>query len=315
MKRILVTGGAGFIGSHVVDALLASDCQVVVLDDFSTGKLCNLPAGNPSLKIVTGSVLDERALREAASGVDAIIHLAAIAAVQQSVDAPAVTHAVNFDATLMLLEIARQCSVSRILFASSAAVYGDPVGSEPVVETAPKNPLTPYAVDKLSSEYYLSFYQRRYGLNCTAFRFFNVFGERQNPSSPYSGVISIFCERASSGKDVVIYGDGQQVRDFVYVRDVARLIVDALWDASFFNKIMNVGTGCPTVLLELVRILERVCGNKISLNFSAARQGDIYFSLANVGTLRECWGRVPSLSLEVGLKAILDSYISDAGGK
>ena len=195
---ILVTGGAGFIGSHLVDALLAQGHAVRVLDDLSTGKRSNLPLDNPRLQLLVGDVANAALVREAVEGCAAVVHLAAVASVQASVDDPVSTHQSNFIGTLNVCEAMREHGVRRVLFASSAAVYGQNGEGEAIAEDTPKAPLTPYAADKLASEHYLDFYRRQHDLQPVVFRFFNIYGPRQDPSSPYSGVISIFTERAAT---------------------------------------------------------------------------------------------------------------------
>src|SRR3990170_3898667 len=224
--NLLITGGAGFIGSHLVEHMLAAGNTVRVLDNLSTGKRENLPA-HSRLEFVLGDIRDRGLVLECVRDVQAIIHLAAVGSVQASVDDPTGTHATNFDGTLHLLEAARQEHVRRFLYASSASVYGDNTRL-PLVEEEGLNPLSPYAADKLAGEYYLRFYHAKFGIETTAFRFFNIFGPRQDPSSPYSGVISIFIERVSRGEPVTIFGDGRQTRDFVYVGDLVKLLVQAV---------------------------------------------------------------------------------------
>ena len=189
---ILVTGGAGFIGSHLVDALLASGFCVRVLDNLSTGKSDNLPLGHPRLELIVGDVADADRVLQAMTGCRAVVHLAAVASVQASVEVPVVTHRSNFVGTLNVCEAMRELHIERVLFASSAAVYGNNGEGQAIDEDTPKAPLTPYAADKLASEHYLEFYRRQHGLAPAIFRFFNIYGPRQDPSSPYSGVISIF---------------------------------------------------------------------------------------------------------------------------
>lgn len=200
---ILITGGAGFIGSHLSDALLANGYAVRVLDDLSTGKRSNLQLQHPKLQLIEGDVADAALVAQAAAGCQAVVHLAAVASVQASVEDPVKTHQSNFIGTLNVCEAMRLAGIRRVLFASSAAVYGNNGEGESISEETPKAPLTPYAVDKLASEHYLDFYRRQHGLEPVVFRFFNIFGPRQDPSSPYSGVISIFSERALSGQPIL----------------------------------------------------------------------------------------------------------------
>ncbi|WP_455232545.1 NAD-dependent epimerase/dehydratase family protein [Geopseudomonas aromaticivorans] len=280
-SRVLVTGGAGFIGSHLVDALLARGHAVRVLDNLSTGKRNNLPLDNPRLELVVGDVADAAALRAALAGCTAVAHLAAVASVQASVDDPVSTHQSNFIGTLNLCEAMREQGVRRVLFASSAAVYGQNGEGEAIDEDTPKAPLTPYAADKLASEYYLDFYRRQHGLTPAIFRFFNIFGPRQDPSSPYSGVISIFTERALAGLPITVFGDGEQTRDFVYVADLVGLLVQALELPQVEPGAVNVGLNRATSLNQLLVALGELLGGLPPVTYGAARPGDIRHSRAD----------------------------------
>jgi UDP-glucose 4-epimerase len=302
--RVLITGGAGFIGSHLADRLLASGHAVRVLDNLSTGKRTNLPDGHAGLEFIEGDIRDRDQVERSVRGAEAIVHLAAVASVQASVDDPLATHQTNFDGTLSLLEAARRHGVKRFLYASSAAVYGD-TQALPVSEETPPRPLTPYAADKLAGEHYLGFYARQYELNATAFRFFNIYGPRQDPSSPYSGVISIFSDRLRAGKPVTVFGDGKQTRDFVYVGDLVDLLAAALARADLGGEVMNVGRGVECSLLELLAELERLAGRRIERTHAPARSGDIRHSRADVRRLREKLGKVPATPLGEGLARLL----------
>lgn len=301
---VLVTGGAGFIGSHVCEKLLATGARVRVLDNFSTGKRSNLPAAGAAIELVQADVRDRGAVNDAVVSVDAIIHLAAVASVQASVDDPVGTHQTNFDGTLNLLEAARAHDVSRFLYASSAAVYGD-TAVLPVGEDTASRPLSPYAADKLAGEHYLSHYARKHDLGATAFRFFNIYGPRQDPGSPYSGVISIFVDRLRSGGAVTIFGDGNQTRDFVYVGDLAALLVGALGRGDMAGEVFNVGTGSECSLLTLLAALEKLAGKRIEHTHAPARIGDIVRSCADVSRLRARFGTVPQTGIEEGLRQLL----------
>lgn len=226
--RILVTGGAGFIGSHLVEALLGKGYKIRVLDNLSTGKVANLPVAHPDLELMIGDVADSAVVEQAMADCSAVVHLAAVASVQASVDDPVATHQANFVGTLNVCQSMLKAGVTRVVFASSAATYGNNGEGTAIAEDTPKSPLTPYASDKLASEYYLDFYRREHGLEPVIFRFFNIFGPRQDPSSPYSGVISIFTERALAGKPITVFGDGEQTRDFVYVQDLVSILVQAV---------------------------------------------------------------------------------------
>ena len=303
--KVLITGGAGFIGSHLTDRLLESEAKVRVLDDLSTGRRENLPR-HRDLEFVKGDIRNAGLVNRCVKGVDAVVHLAAVASVQASIDDPIRTHQVNFDGTLNLLEAARRNGIRRFLYASSAAVYGD-AASIPVSEDGRPNPLSPYAVDKLAGEYYLLHYHRKYNLAATSFRFFNIYGPRQDPSSPYSGVISIFVDRLQRNQPVTIFGDGEQTRDFVYVGDLAELLVRAVRGAEGVGGVFNVGTGRRHSLLQLLDQLEKLSGMKIERRHEAPRLGDIQHSCAEVSRLKRAYGNAPSTTFDVGLGKLLDS--------
>jgi UDP-glucose 4-epimerase len=302
--QVLITGGAGFIGSHLVERLLQQGDRVRVLDNLSTGKVENLPTST-MVEFVRGDIRDPATVERSMQGANAVVHLAAVASVQASIDDPIQTHHTNLDGTIHLLEAARRVGVQRFLYASSAAVYGD-TESVPVAESAPIRPLSPYAADKLAGEHYLLFYQRKFGLNATGFRFFNIYGPRQDPSSPYSGVISIFTDRLAQGRGVTIFGDGQQTRDFVYVGDLAALLVEALARTDIAGQLLNVGTGKETSLLSLLAELEAISGKAIAREHAPARIGDILRSCADVSALRKVMGKVPTTSMREGLKRLLE---------
>ncbi|WP_415845646.1 NAD-dependent epimerase/dehydratase family protein [Stutzerimonas zhaodongensis] len=277
---ILLTGGAGFIGSNLVDALIARGYAVRVLDNLSTGKRSNLPSVD-SVELIVGDVADANTVRSAVQGCRAVVHLAAVASVQASVDDPVGTHQSNLVGTLNLCEAMREAGIRRVLFASSAAVYGNNGEGEPIKEETPKAPLTPYAADKLASEYYLDFYRRQHGLEPAVFRFFNIYGPRQDPSSPYSGVISIFTERARNGLPIAVFGDGEQTRDFVYVGDLVEVLVQALESSEVQEGAVNVGLNQATSLKQLLDAVGDVLGGLPEVSYQAARQGDIRHSRAN----------------------------------
>ncbi|MGB7540703.1 MAG: NAD-dependent epimerase/dehydratase family protein [Burkholderiales bacterium] len=302
--RVLVTGGAGFIGSHVVERLLANGVAARVLDNLSTGNRENLPASHPGLEMILGDIRDSAAVDRATEGADAVIHLAAVASVQASMEDPFGTHQTNFDGTLNLLVHARGHGVRRFLYASSAAIYGDTTAL-PVAEDELPRPLSPYAADKLAGEHYLRYFVSKRGLNATAFRFFNIFGPRQDPGSPYSGVISIFADRAKTGRGVTIFGDGRQTRDFVFVGDLADILVGALDRDGLAGEVMNVGTGHECSLLDLLAALESLSGRRIEREHAPPRIGDIVRSCADVSRLRARFGSVPQTSVRDGLRELL----------
>ncbi|MDH4568505.1 NAD-dependent epimerase/dehydratase family protein [Pseudomonas sp. BN414] len=278
---ILITGGAGFIGSHLTDVLLARGHAVRVLDNLSTGKRANLPLDNPRLELIEGDVADAALVMRAMAGCKAVAHLAAVASVQASVDDPVATHQSNLIGTLNVCEAMRAEGVKRVIFASSAAVYGQNGEGTAIDEDTPKAPLTPYAADKLASEHYLDFYRRQHGLEPAVFRFFNIFGPRQDPSSPYSGVISIFIERAMAGLPITVFGDGEQTRDFVYVGDLVQVLVQALEAEWLEVGPVNVGLNRATSLKELLAAIGEVLGDLPPVTYAEARAGDIRHSRAS----------------------------------
>jgi UDP-glucose 4-epimerase len=303
---VVVTGGAGFIGSHAVDALLAGGHRVVVLDDFSSGKRENLAhhAGDARLVIVEHDVADGIAGALAPFGdVERIVHLAAQVSVVKSVANPVFDMRVNYGGTLQVLEYARAHGVRKVVLASSAAVYGD-AAPPPVDEAAPTRPVSPYGIHKLASEHALAYAAAVHGVPSTALRFFNVYGPRQDPSSPYSGVISIFSDRAKAGRPLTIFGDGQQTRDFVYVGDVVRALLAALGDGNS-GLVANVGTGSEITVAELARAIVELCGGRSAIEHAPARAGEILRSRARVERLRDQLGVVAQTSLVDGLRATL----------
>lgn len=301
----LVTGGAGFIGSHLVDALLARGCSVRVLDNLSSGKPDNLPLAHARLELIEGDVADAGQVRQAMRGCRAVAHLAAVASVQASVDDPVGTHQSNFVGTLNICEAMREQGLKRVLFASSAAVYGDNGGSQAIDEDTPKAPLTPYAADKLASEYYLDFYRRQHGLTPAIFRFFNIYGPRQDPSSPYSGVISIFTERAQKGLPITVFGDGEQTRDFVYVGDLVKVLVQALEASQVVPGAVNVGLNRATSLNQLLAEIASLLGGLPEVAHAAPRAGDIRHSQANNQRLLSRYHFPEPTPMSVGLARLL----------
>ncbi|WP_263264733.1 NAD-dependent epimerase/dehydratase family protein [Pseudomonas sp. RIT-PI-S] len=302
---VLITGGAGFIGSHLVEALLARGYGVRVLDNLSTGKRENLPLEHPRLQLYVGDAADASLLGQAAQGCSAAVHLAAVASVQASVEDPVGTHQSNFITTLNLCEALRTHGVRRVLFASSAAVYGNNGEGQAIDEDLPKAPLTPYAADKLASEHYLDFYRREHGLEPVVFRFFNIYGPRQDPSSPYSGVISIFAQRAQAGLPITLFGDGEQTRDFFYVEDLVELLVQALEMAKVPPGPFNVGLNQATSLNQLLQALGNVLGGLPAVSHQAPRAGDIKHSRAGNQRLLAHFQLGEITPLEVGLRRLL----------
>jgi UDP-glucose 4-epimerase len=309
--RFLVTGGAGFIGSHIVESLLGDGHRVRVLDDFSSGRRDNLVfgAGHPALEVVDGDIRDFALVRQVMEGVDGVFHEAAMVSVPRSVEQPELSADVNARGTAHVLEAARRAGVRRVVFASSSAVYGDDAPM-PVSEAVSPAPLSPYGVDKLYGEQLGALYHSLYGLETFALRYFNVFGPRQDPSSTYSGVVSIFVERLRSGQKLTIYGDGEQSRDFVYVADVVRanrLAMDAPYRGF---RALNVGRGERTTLNELVEVLGGLAGRDARVTHEPARPGDVRHSQADVTSIRSELGWVPEWALEAGLATLLATSVT-----
>jgi UDP-glucose 4-epimerase len=289
----------------LVDALLLKGCAVRVLDNLSTGKLSNLPLSNPLLEFIAGDVADASVVARSMLGCRAVVHFAAVASVQASVDDPVSTHQSNFVGTLNVCEAMREQGVQRIVFASSAAVYGNNGEGTAIDEDTPKAPLTPYAVDKLASEYYLDFYRRQHGLTPAIFRFFNIFGPRQDPSSPYSGVISIFTERAEQGLPITVFGDGEQTRDFVYVADLVEVLLQALELPEVAVGATNLGLGQATTLTQLLAEIAALLGCLPEVTYIAARAGDIRHSRANNQRLFSRYQFPPATPIALGLARLL----------
>lgn len=306
MEKILVTGGAGFIGSHLVDFYI-KDYEVFVLDDLSMGSLANLP-DHSNLRFIEGSVKDENLLTEIIKDnqFKYIFHLAAVASVQDSIERPIETNQVNSLSTLYLLELVRkyQTNIEKMIFSSSAAVYGDEE-KLPKHETDGVLPLTPYAIDKYSSERYMVIYQQLHQIPTVAVRFFNVYGERQNPNSPYSGVISIITDKFINQKQgadnmLNVYGDGEQTRDFVNVADVINALVLVAKSADSKGNVYNIGQGKQTSLNEIIKIYEDIAGIKLKVNYQESRLGDIKDSLADIGKI-QILGYTPKVDITAGL--------------
>ena len=304
--NFLVTGGAGFIGSHITEHLLAAGHRARVLDDFSTGKRENLDfaRGSPALEIVEGDVRDAARVAGAMRDMDGVFHEAALVSVPRSVERPDISFAINAGGTLNVFEAARRAGVRRIVYASSAAVYGD-ASALPLAETAALGPLAPYGLDKLYTEQLGALYASLYRLEPVALRYFNVFGPRQDPGSPYSGVISIFVDRLSRGASPTIFGDGGQTRDFVYVADVAQANLAAMAGPYGGFRVFNVATGRRTSLNELVAALQEILGVRVPVTHAAPREGDIRDSQADVSAIRDVLGWTATWSLHAGLEELV----------
>ncbi len=303
--RVLVTGGAGFIGSHLVEALLAQGRPVRVVDNLATGHRSNLDHLGNAYEWLEGDLADFEVCRRAAEGVDVVFHQAAIPSVPRSVLEPLQSHASGPTATLNLLEAARQAGARRFLFAASSSAYGD-TEELPKHEGMALNPLSPYAAGKLAGEHYVRVYARTMGLDGASLRYFNVFGPRQDPSSPYSGVISLFARAMAEGRRPIIYGDGSRTRDFTHVANVVRanLLAMAL-DRPLGGEAWNVGTGRRISLLELVGALNRSLGTDLEPEFRPSRAGDVRDSQADLARIRAALGYEPAVDFEEGLRRTL----------
>ena len=301
MQKVLVTGGAGFIGSHTVDTLLAKGCQVRVLDNLSSGKLSNLPDGHAGLEFLQGDIRDAEAVDRACLNVDAVLHLAAQVSVQSSIEQPVLSGDINVHGFLNVLDAARRSGIKRVVYASSAAVYGVP-SELPLTESAMTRPMSPYGLEKLINDQYAALFAELYGVACLGMRDFNGFGPRQDPRSPYAGVISKFNECARAEATLKVFGDGLQTRDFVYVGDVATSNVAAL--LSSLSGTCNIGTGRSVTLLDMIAALGEVVGRKLPVEHLPERSGDIRDSCAVVERMQSALGVTAQVSLVDGLRRL-----------
>jgi UDP-glucose 4-epimerase len=305
----LVTGGAGFIGSHLVEALVAGGWPVRVLDDLSTGVPNNLAGLSPAPEVVTGDVGDPAAVHRAMQGAGVVFHLAALASVQRSVEAPADSHRICATGTLHVLDSARRCGVRRVVYAGSASAYGIPDG-DTQSERTPVRPLSPYAAAKLAGEVYCEAFTATYGLETVRLRFFNIFGPRQRADSPYSGVIAIFTAALTEGRTPTIFGDGKQTRDFTYVTDVVQALLLAAEKPAVSGEVFNVGTGQGVSLLDLAAALNRLLRTAITPTHKEARIGDIRHSRADISKAQRMLSYEPRVPFEEGLARTLAWYHS-----
>jgi len=305
--RALVTGGAGFIGSHLVEALISQGIAVTVLDDLSAGKRENLGPLEKQVHFIEGDIRNRELVKEATRGADVVFHLAALVSVPRSIERPVQSAMINDLGTLHVLEAARTEEAQRVILSSSCAVYGDDPRLPKDEGMAPK-PVSPYAHQKLTGEGYARLYCDLYGLETVCLRYFNVFGPRQDPSSPYSGVISLFMTQAVKGRQPSIHGDGSQYRDFVYVKDVAAANLSASKAAGVGGDTFNVGTGGFVRILDLWEQIRQLAGSEMAPRFLAPRLGDIRESVADVGRTRSSLGFSPAFSFSEGLSATFEWY-------
>ena len=304
MANYLVTGGAGFIGSHISEELVRRGQRVRVVDSLVTGYTRNLRDG---VEFVQGDLADPAVAKAAVAGMDYVIHQAAIPSVPRSVEKPEESHRANVDGTLQILLASRDAKIKRIVFAGSSSVYGDTVVL-PKTEVMPTNPLSPYALQKLMGEMYLKMFTRLYGLETVTTRYFNVFGPRQDPGSPYSGVISLFIKALSEGTQPVIYGDGEQTRDFTFVTNVVDGVLRAVETPGVSGEVFNVATNNRTSLNELLATLKKIFGSNVEPIYREARTGDVRDSQADITKAQKLLGYKPIVGLEEGLRKTVEWY-------
>jgi nucleoside-diphosphate-sugar epimerase len=305
--RYLVTGGAGFIGSHTVDELTRRGRDVVAMDDLSTGKLANLAQARSKIQFVQQSIVNLAALREACREMDCVIHLAAQTSVPRSVKDPIETNLINVDGTLNVLVAARDAKVKRVVFASSCAVYGK-TSVLPIPESTALAPISPYGLSKQIGEAYGRVFQELYGLEFVSLRYFNVFGPRQDPGSAYSGVLSLFNAALLGGTQITVYGDGEQSRDFVYLENVVEAILLAAEAKGAPGLAINIGTGNRYTLNQTLALLEKITGRPARAKYAAPREADIRDSQADIGLAQKVLGYRPRISFEEGLKRTWESF-------
>jgi len=313
MATYLVTGGSGFIGSHIVDELLRRGEKVRVLDNLATGRKENLDHIRDRIEFHALDIRELEKIRPVFSGVDYAIHLAALPSVPRSVADPITSNAVNIDGTLNVLVAARDAKVKRVVFAASSSAYGDNP-ELPRVETQVPRPLSPYALGKLTGEYYCQLFTRLYGLETVALRYFNIFGPRQNPYSPYTGVLSIFISAYIRGQTPTIFGDGEQSRDFTYVANCVEATLLACTAPEAAGKVVNVGVGEQFTLNRTVALLNQIFGREVKPNYAPPRDGDVHDSLADITLARQVLGYRPKVRYEEGLRTTVEWYRKELKG-
>jgi UDP-N-acetylglucosamine/UDP-N-acetyl-alpha-D-glucosaminouronate 4-epimerase len=308
--RYLVTGGAGFIGSNTVDEILRRGHSVVVLDDFSTGRDENLEECAGKIEIMRGSITDLPTVRKACQGADYVIHLAALASVPRSVADPIESNHINIDGTLNVLVAARDAKVRRLVYAASCSAYGEAT-TQPQRETMCADPISPYGVTKFVGELYAEAFQRCYGLETVCLRYFNVFGPRQDPTSEYSGVLSKFISTLLAAGQPVIFGDGEQSRDFIFIENVVQANLLACEAQNCAGRTFNIGTGGRHTLNETLRLLEKISAKKTAAKYEPPRSGDILHSQADITEARKALGYDPKIGFGEGLRRTWDWYYSN----
>jgi len=307
LSRILVTGGAGFIGSNLSEALLEMGHEVRVFDNFSTGKRENLAEFEGSIELIEGDIRDYEGARKAVAGVERVIHLAAMSSVPWSVEDPEAAHHINATGTLHVLKAARDTGVQRVVLASTSAVYGEnPV--QPKREEMMPEPGSPYAATKLAGEHYCRVFSALYGLETVALRYFNVYGKRQDPASHYSAVIPKFITKMLSGSDPVIYGDGEQTRDFVFVEDCNQANIKACFTGGISGEFFNIGSGVNISVNELFDTIRDITERETDPVYEEARIGDVRESLADISKARRLLAFEPAYTMEAGLRKTIEWY-------
>lgn len=307
MAKYLVTGGCGFIGSNIVEHLIKRGDSVRVIDDLSTGSKKNLIGFNKDVELIEASLLDSSAINRAVRDIDYVLHQAALPSVQRSVEDPISSTQVNVLGTVELLHACVKAGVKRVVYAASSSAYGDQPAPVKTEDLLPR-PKSPYAVAKLSAEYYLQAFSECYGLETAALRYFNVFGPRQDPSSEYSAVIPLFISKVLKGESPTIFGDGLQTRDFTYVENNVRANVAASLAPGLKSEVMNIACGTSYSLLDLLAAINAVLGTKVEPKFAPPRAGDVKHSLADISRAREAIGYEVSVKFEEGLRRTIDWY-------
>ena len=310
--RYLVTGGAGFIGSNIVDELVRRGHSVAVLDDLSAGKESNLAEVRSKIDFHKGSITDLDVVHAATKGADYVIHLAARTSVPRSVKDPIETNRVNIDGTLNVLVAARDAKAKRIVYAASSSAYGE-TPTLPKTETMQPEPISPYGVTKFVGEMYAQVFGRVYGLENSSVRYFNAFGPRQDPTSQYSGVLSRFMLAVIEGQSPVVYGDGEQTRDFTYIANVVDETLRACEVPEASGKVFNGGTGAKISLNQVLKLLEKITGKKIQASYDPPRAGDIRDSQADISRARKILGYEPLIDFEDGLARTWKWYVEAYG--
>ena len=302
MAHWLVTGGAGFIGSHIAHTLVSMGEKVRVLDNFYSGKKEFLDGIEDKIELIKGDIRDHDTVLKAVKGIDYVLHQAAMRSVPLSIEQPSECNAVNVNGTLQLLIASAQTKVKRFVFASSSSIYGD-TDKFPQSETDTPNPISPYAVSKLAGEYYIRMFSQTYGLSGVSLRYFNVFGPKQDPKSKYANVIPKFILEALQGKSLEVHWDGEQSRDFTYIETVVQANILAAQSSKEVKSIYNVGCGESTSLLQIIESLEKIIGKKLQKEFYPKRNGDVRKTYSSIQALKKDFNYTPKVNFEQGLNA------------